>query len=71
MTKNPQTPSSRIEERLGLRLVEFSRAVGISLPTLWRRVRAGDIRVTYVGQIPIITRHELARLGLINSNPSS
>jgi hypothetical protein len=66
MTQHPhETP---IDERLGLRLIEFSQAVGISLPTLWRRVKAGDIKVTYVGQIPIITRHELARLGLINSS---
>jgi predicted DNA-binding transcriptional regulator AlpA len=54
-----------IQNRLGLRLGEFSRATGMSLPTIYRRIRAGDIRITYIGGMPLITQPELVRLGLI------
>jgi hypothetical protein len=57
--------TDEFSNRLGLRLKEFSRAYGISLPTVWRRVKAGDIGVVKVGDVPIITRAELQRLGLI------
>jgi predicted DNA-binding transcriptional regulator AlpA len=56
---------SGIQDRLGLRLSEFSRATGMSLPTIYRRIRAGDIRVTHIGDMPLITQPELVRLGLI------
>ena len=53
--------------RLGLRLKEFAHAFGISMPTVWRRIKAGDIHVTYIGRSPIITHAEMRRLGLIGS----
>jgi predicted DNA-binding transcriptional regulator AlpA len=62
---------SGIQNRLGLRLGEFSRATGMSLPTIYRRIRAGDIRITYIGDMPFITQPELVRLGLIAARDSA
>jgi hypothetical protein len=52
--------------RMALRLQEFAKANGMSMPTLWRRIEAGDVKVTYVGPTPLITRDECVRLGLIS-----
>jgi hypothetical protein len=54
-------------DRLGYRLAEFAAMCGISLPTLWRRVREGDIKVVVVGGIKLIPRAEVVRLGLVPS----
>lgn len=51
--------------RLGLRLAEFAALTGMSMPTLWRRVKSGDVRIVRIGDMPIIPRAELIRLGLI------
>jgi hypothetical protein len=56
-----------LSNRLGLRVQEFSRAYGLSVPTVWRRIQSGDINVVHVGSVPIITRTELQRLGPIAS----
>jgi hypothetical protein len=53
------------DQRLGFRLTEFAALIGISIPTLWRRVRAGEIRVIDLGGTKIIPRSEAVRLGLI------
>src|SRR5690242_9451739 len=58
------------EDRLGYRLQEFAAAIGISMPTLWRRVRAGQINVKEVAGIQLVTMSEAARLGLIEQSPS-
>jgi hypothetical protein len=55
------------DDRLGFRLAEFAAMCGISLPTLWRRIRDGDIKVVVVGGIKLIPRAEVVRLGLVTS----
>ncbi|MCA1503808.1 hypothetical protein [Bradyrhizobium sp. NBAIM02] len=55
----------RLIDRAALRLEEFSALVGLSKVTLWRRVRAGHLNVVYLGTVPLITRVEMQRLGLI------
>jgi hypothetical protein len=62
-----QPLSLDLSNRLGLRVKEFSRAYGLSVPTVWRRIQSGDINVVHVGSVPIITRDELQRLGLITA----
>jgi hypothetical protein len=53
------------DERLGYRLDEFAVLVGISIPTLWRRIRDRQIRVVDLGGLKLIPRSEAVRLGLI------
>ena len=52
--------------RLGLRLHEFCELMGISKPTLWRRIKSEDVRIVRIGRIPLIAHAELVRLGLID-----
>jgi hypothetical protein len=61
-----QPAADEFAGRLGLRVKEFSRAYGIPMPTVWRRIRQGDINVVRIGAVAIITRAELQRLGLIS-----
>lgn len=37
------------------------------MATLWRRIKADEIRVVRIGGMPIIPRRELIRLGLIDA----
>jgi hypothetical protein len=53
-------------DRLGWRINEFCRLVGISRPTLWRMAKTGKVHLEYLGDIPIITRAEAVRLGLLS-----
>jgi hypothetical protein len=53
--------------RLGWRIPEWVRLTGTSRPTLWRQVKRGDLKLIYVGPMPIVPRSEAIRLGLINS----
>lgn len=55
------------EVQLSWRLQEFAAATGISLPTLWRRVKAGDVRVVKIGGVTLVPRSEAQRLGLIDT----
>ncbi len=59
--------SSNFSGQLGLRLDEFSKAFGVSLRTVFRRIQDGHLNVVHVGRTPIITRDELVRLGLIKA----
>lgn len=53
--------------QLGWRMQEFAAVVGVSLPTLWRRVKAGDVRTVKIGGVTLVPRSEAARLGLIDN----
>ena len=55
------------ETRLGWRIAEWVALTGTSRPTVWRQAKAGTLRITYIGNIPIIPRTEAIRLGLIQS----
>lgn len=53
------------DTRLGWRISEWAALTGTSRPTLWRQVKAGQVKLIYIGGIPIIPRSEAIRLGLI------
>jgi hypothetical protein len=55
------------DARLGWRIKEWTALTGTSRPTFWRQVKAGQIKVVYIGGIPIVPRSEAIRLGLIQS----
>ena len=55
-----------LKHQLSWRLTEFAAVVRISLPTLWRRIRAGDIRVVRLGGVVLVPRSEAIRLGLMD-----
>lgn len=55
----------REQRRLGWRLNEFVALTGVSRVTLWRLAKSGQLKLAYVGKIPIVTGHEARRLGLL------
>ena len=57
---------ANFEARLGWRIDEWVELTGTSRPTVGRR-KAGTLKITYIGNIPIIPRTEAIRLGLIQS----
>lgn len=54
-------------DRLGWRIPEWMKATNTSRPTLWRQVKRGDLRIIYIGPMPIVPRSEAVRLGFIKS----
>ncbi|MGY3413083.1 putative DNA-binding transcriptional regulator AlpA [Bradyrhizobium sp. GM5.1] len=54
-------------DRLGWRIPEWMKATNTSRPTLWRQVKRGDLRIIYIGPMPIVPRSEAVRLGFITS----
>ena len=54
------------DDRLGWRLPEWMRLTGISRPTLWRQIKRGDLKIVYIGPMPIVPRSEAIRLGLLD-----
>ena len=57
--------SGELNDRLCWRISEWCRMTGTSRPTVWRQVKAGVLKVVYLGKIPTIPRSEGVRLGLI------
>jgi hypothetical protein len=58
----PNTPPPEV---LGWRFAEFCKIVPVSRALLQRMVKDGELRVIYMGDVPIITRIEAKRLGLL------
>jgi len=54
------------DRRLGWRIDEWVAQTGTSRPTVWRQVKRGDLRIVYMGPMPLVPRSEAVRLGLIN-----
>jgi hypothetical protein len=54
------------DRRLGWRIDEWVAQTGTSRPTVWRQVKRGDLRIIYIGPMPIVPRSEAVRLGFIN-----
>jgi hypothetical protein len=52
--------------RLGWRIDEWVAQTGTSRPTVWRQVKRGDLKLVYIGPMPIVPRSEAVRLGFIN-----
>jgi predicted DNA-binding transcriptional regulator AlpA len=55
------------DRRLGWRIDEWVAQTGTSRPTVWRQVKRGDLRIVYIGPMPIVPRSEAIRLGFIKS----
>jgi predicted DNA-binding transcriptional regulator AlpA len=53
-------------DRLCWRLPEWMKLTGTSRPTLWRQVKRGDLKLVYVGPMPMVPRSEAIRLGFIH-----
>jgi len=65
-SQNDQRPLTA-PDRLAWRLPEWMMLTGTSRPTLWRQVKRGDLKLIYIGPMPMVPRSEAIRLGLINS----
>ncbi|SFJ01468.1 hypothetical protein SAMN05216525_11752 [Bradyrhizobium sp. Gha] len=52
--------------RLGWRIDEWVAQTGTSRPTVWRQVKRGDLRIVYVGPMPMVPYSEAVRLGFIH-----
>lgn len=67
MGRKPKTPEpiepAAARTRLGLRVGELAAALGYSRATIWRRVKAGRIKLN--PELGVVTIAELKRLKLI------
>lgn len=52
-------------ERLGFRVVELGKSIGLSRTSIWRMIKRGDIKTARFGPTTIIPITELVRLGLL------
>ena len=53
------------QERLGWRVPEFALLIKMSTATISKMAKAGQIKLVYFGDVPIVPRTEAIRLGLI------
>ena len=60
--KYKPAPALKFEQRRAFRPVEVCSLLGFSLPTFWRKAKAGTIKLTYVGPTPFVTAEHLAEL---------
>ena len=70
MTRNASNHARLVEgvanqKRLGYRLSEFMALAGISWPSLFRLIQNGDVKVTKLGKIKLISHAKVVRLGLV------
>jgi hypothetical protein len=49
-----ETVTIPVGSRLGFRVTEFSALTSISVPTLWRKIKANEIKTATVGGIVLI-----------------
>ena len=58
---------NRSIDRVGYRIDEFMRMIGISRPTVQRMLRDGHVKTVKVGSTRLIPRSEVIRLGLLDA----
>ena len=56
-----------INQRLGYRPAEFAALCGVSYPTIWRRIKRGEIKTAVIGGVRVVTRAYAIECGLITS----
>lgn len=56
-----------ISQRLGYRPAEFAALCGVSYPTVWRRIKSGQIKTVVIGGVKVIPRAFAIECGLITS----
>jgi hypothetical protein len=61
------SPNVQSDERLGWRVAEFCKLVPVSRGLISKMAREGKLNLLYLGDIPIVTRIEAVRLGLLNA----
>jgi hypothetical protein len=59
-----------INRRLGYRVGEYAKMLGISYVSVWRSVKSGKIRTVTVGGVKLIPRAVAIEQGLINKDDS-
>jgi predicted DNA-binding transcriptional regulator AlpA len=59
------TTEELLGDRVCWRIHEWRQLTGLSRPTIWRQIKAGTLKITYLGKIPMVPRSEGVRLGLI------
>jgi hypothetical protein len=55
------------DERLGWRVAEFCKLIGMSRATISKMATLGQLNLIYFGDCPIVPRAEAIRLGLIRA----
>jgi hypothetical protein len=66
MTKTT-TSLPESDERLGWRVAEFCKLIGMNRSTISKMAKLGQLNLIYFGDCPIVPRAEAIRLGLINA----
>ena len=61
----------KVTQRLGYRIAEFAALTGVSVPTIWRGVKAGKIVVIDHCGVPIIPRAYAIERGFITADDHS
>jgi hypothetical protein len=64
---NAPTPSTETDDRLGWRIAEFCKLIGMNRATISKMAKLGQLNLIYFGDVPIVPRAEAIRLGLINA----
>ena len=59
-----------IHQRLGYRPAEFAALCGVSYPTVWRRIKRGEIKTVVIGGVKVIPRAFAIECGLITDSAS-
>ena len=65
LSKSAVSIEARLDARLGWRIDEWVALTGTSRPTVWRQAKAGQLKLAYIGTVPINPRTEAVRLGLL------
>jgi hypothetical protein len=60
--KGSKNKRPSIEGRLGFRVNEVASAIGVSRAVISNLIGKGEIKVVYVGLMPIVPRAEMQRL---------
>src|SRR4051812_33478026 len=59
-----------INQRLGYRPAEFAALTGLSYPTIWRRIKRGEIATVQIGGVKLVPRAFAVQCGLIKADDS-
>jgi hypothetical protein len=57
-----------MDQRLGYRPAEFAALTGLSYPTIWRRIKSGQIKAVEIGGVKLVPRAFAIECGLITDD---
>ena len=61
---------SRSTSALAIGPAEFAALCGVSYPTVWRRIKRGEIKTVVIGGVKVIPRAFAIECGLITDSAS-